>query len=159
MILNLLKTHLTHFDTLKTSPLQFPNKSNQSFFEKQLIPGLGQEVYMTILTSCHIRKQGGNERLDSYHIHRSPLEVISISLKIGCNDHNQLPHQNVKDTGIYSETKKKKKIQSPLEVARVPFHYSKNSKEKEFIYPASSVQRITKQLKRASSLRRTTANA
>lgn len=55
---------------------------------------------------------------------KSPLEIISISPKIGYNDHNQLP---------------------PLEVARVPFHYSKkNNKEKEFIYPASSVQRITK---------------
>lgn len=34
LILSLLKTHPTHFDTLKTSPVQFPNKSNQSFFEK-----------------------------------------------------------------------------------------------------------------------------
>lgn len=79
---------------------------------------------MTVLTSCHIRKQGGNERPGPCQMQKSPLEIISISPKIGYNDHNQLP---------------------PLEVARVPFHYSKkNNKEKEFIYPASSVQRITK---------------
>lgn len=134
MIFSLLKTYPMPLVTLKGSP----TKNNQDVFEKQVIPGLGQEVYKMILDILSYHK---TKKLLMSYVHIDQLQVLSTSLKIGQYGHNRLIHI--------------KTIKMP-EFVMIPkinlsnfqgllghqFIFLKTSREKEIIYSVSSGQRV-----------------